>query len=383
MSTQSSNSSVSRPKEIPFDTAALDILNSLGLGLIIVDLDRCIRFRNSLAENWLPEASKLEVVFAEAKFLGPFEGWKKQLEPLQDSSQSVILRCVIAWPGQSSPELVDIRCTPIVEKSTGQRTGYVLLLDKRNQVEALEDQIEVSKRLESLGKLATRVAHELNNPLDGILRYINLSIRVLGDTNEPKLKNYLDESRTGLMRMMQIIGDLLEFSRSTDGEFDELDVNEVIDQAIRTNASRADASKVIVTADFQQQDMPSVRGSRLYQVCSNLIRNAIDAMPEGGRLSVTSGVVTHQVVIRVADTGVGLPQDVSKLFEPFFTSKEAGKGTGLGLAICKEFIEDMGGTIEATSGKESGAVFTVKIPVDRCQTTKRFTKGVISSQDNK
>lgn len=374
MSTKSSNSSSLSTKEIPFDNAALDILNSLGLGLIIVDPNRCIRFRNSLAQNWLPDTNNLEAIFDEAKFLGPFEGWEKQLESLQDSSQSTILRCVVTWPGQSSPELVDIRCTPIVEKSTGQRTGYVFLLDKRNQVEALDDQIEVSKRLASLGKLATRVAHELNNPLDGILRYINLSIRVLGDTTEPKLKNYLDESRTGLMRMMQIIGDLLEFSRSTDGEFDELDMNEVIEQAIRTNSSKADASKVIVTADFQHPNMPSVRGSRLYQVCSNLIRNAIDAMPEGGTLSITSGVVNNDVVIRVADTGVGLPQDVSKIFEPFFTSKEAGKGTGLGLAICKEFIEDMGGTIEAASGQDGGAVFTVKMPVDRCQTTKRLTK---------
>ena len=372
------SSSVTPHQEIPLDAVALDILNSLGLGLIIIDPDRCIRFRNAFASDWLPRADDLETVFTGAKFLGPFDGWEKQLATLQNTSHSALLHCVVQWPGQTTPVLVHVRCTPIQEKGTGQITGYVILLDKQNQVEALDDQIEVSKRLASLGKLATRVAHELNNPLDGILRYINLALRVLGDAPEPKLKTYLDESRTGLMRMTQIIGDLLEFSRSTDGEFDELDINEVIDQAIRANASRADAARVIVTADYQCPNMPAVRGSRLYQVCSNLIRNAIDAMPDGGRLTVTSGIVGENIVIRVADTGVGLPEDVSKIFEPFFTSKEFGKGTGLGLAICKEFIEDMGGTIHATSGKNGGAVFTVTIPVNRCRTSRRSHKGVES-----
>ena len=112
--------------------------------------------------------------------------------------------------------------------------------------------------------------------------------------------------------------------------------------------------------------MPAVRGSRLYQVCGNLIKNAIDAMPDGGRLAVTAGMVDDEVVIRVADTGVGLPDEVDKVFEPFFTTKAAGKGTGLGLAICKDFVEDMHGAITAAPGEEGGAVFTIRIPISSC-----------------
>jgi signal transduction histidine kinase len=224
----------------------------------------------------------------------------------------------------------------------------------------------------SLGKLAARVAHELNNPLDGILRYINLAIRVAGDAPESRLNSYLTESRSGLLRMIRIIGDLLEFSRNSDAGFEETGMNDVIEQAIRASSSAADANRVIVSADFQGGQMPRIRAGRLYQVCCNLMRNAIDAMPDGGRLTISSGVYDEHVVIRVADTGVGLPSPVEKVFEPFYTTKQPGKGTGLGLAICKEFVEDMGGTISAANQDANGAVFTVRIPLYGLQPPQRI-----------
>jgi len=383
MSTQSSSSSKTNLKDLPFDSTALEILNSLGVGMILIDMQRKIRFRNTLAAQWTTPADDFDALFDGAKFLGPFEGWEQFFEGLKNSHDSTQLNCVLPVVGETIPVLFNVRCTPIRDTDGGQNTGYVILLDMRSHADGLEDQIEVSKRLSSLGKLATRVAHELNNPLDGILRYVNLALRVIEDESEPKLKSYLDESRTGLVRMTQIIGDLLEFSRSTDGEFDELDVNEVIEQAIRTSANQADAAKVIVTADFQQSSMPVIRGSRLYQVCMNLIRNAIDAMPDGGRLNVTSGVLGRDIVIRVADSGVGLPQDTSRIFEPFYTTKDTGKGTGIGLAISKDFIEQMGGTIEASAGSKGGSVFTIKIPIERCQPSKNsLHEGVMQSQSN-
>ena len=168
------------------------------------------------------------------------------------------------------------------------------------------------------------------------------------------------------MRMIQIIGDLLEYSRSTDGAFDATDINQVVEQSIASHAPDADARGVVVSANFRGRDMPCVTGTRLYQVCCNLIKNAIDAMPDGGRLSVMTAVVNDHVVIEFADTGVGLPETVETVFEPFFTTKKAGEGSGLGLAICRDFIEDMKGTITAERGDETGAVFTVRIPVSAC-----------------
>ena len=112
--------------------------------------------------------------------------------------------------------------------------------------------------------------------------------------------------------------------------------------------------------------MPTMRGNRLYQVCRNLIKNAIDAMPDGGRLSITTGLADAHVVIRVSDTGVGLPDDPQKVFEASYTTKPAGEGTGLGLAICKDYIENMGGTLGTATGEDGGAVFTIMIPESAC-----------------
>jgi signal transduction histidine kinase len=225
------------------------------------------------------------------------------------------------------------------------------------------ERLEMSGRLAALGKLAARVAHELNNPLDGILRYINLALRLLQDTPESRLTAYLSESRTGLMRMAQIIGDLLEYTRTTEGMCEAMNVNQVVEEALRSCQAAAEAAGVVTTVDFQAREMPGVTGSRLYQVCTNLIKNAIDAMPQGGRLTITTGIVHDEVVIRVADTGVGLPQPAERIFEPFFTTKPPGKGTGLGLTICKDFVESMEGSLAAATGEGGGAVFTVRIPV--------------------
>ncbi|MCH7873611.1 MAG: HAMP domain-containing histidine kinase, partial [Planctomycetes bacterium] len=108
-------------------------------------------------------------------------------------------------------------------------------------------------------------------------------------------------------------------------------------------------------------------GTRLYQICCNLLKNAIDAMVDGGHVSITTSVVDEHVVIEFADTGPGLPDDGDAIFELFYTTKEPGTGTGLGLAICKEYVEAMQGTITAAPGDEGGAVFTVRIPVSACQ----------------
>jgi len=306
-------------------------------------------------------------VLAPVCFLDVFDGWSALLRRVLDAGETLRFQCALTPLHAPSAVLATLHCLPLRERGAARTNHAVIRLEQEARQDAVLDRLEVSGRLAALGKLAACVAHELNNPLDGILRYINLAMRVADDAPGSKLKSYLAESRTGLMRMLQIIGDLLEFSRATDGEFDGMNINEVVEQAMRGSASAADAAGVTIAADFQTRDMPAVRGSRVYQVCCNLIKNAIDAMPHGGRLSVTTGVIGGDVVIRVADTGVGLPEPVEKVFEPFFTTKEPGKGTGLGLAICKDFVEDLGGNITAAQGESRGAVFTVRIPLKSCK----------------
>ena len=344
------------------DPTAGAILDCLDLGLLVVDRDQTILYRNAVAATILPAGDSLAAAFHGGRFLGEFAGWEAELRRVIDPGETVSFDWALPVPGSSSRVLARVRCMPLRASNSQRVTAVVIVVDQSQEREVSAEQLEVSQRLASLGRLAARVAHELNNPLDGILRYINLALRVADIPPESKLKSYLSESRTGVMRMVRIIGELLEFSRTTDGEFDELNVNEIVEQAIRNTASAAEGNRIVVSADFQTLDMPVIRSSRLYQVCCNLIRNAIDAMPAGGRLSLTTGIVGEDIVIEVADTGGGLPPEADRVFEPFFTTKAPGKGTGLGLAICKDFIEGMQGTITAAPGEEGGAVFTIRIP---------------------
>lgn len=361
MQTNTPTHDTTLPKELRFDGPAAEILNVLHTGVLLVDDHQQIRYRNATAASWLPEGHDLESVFADARFFEEID-WHEVLDRVLRAGELVRADCALRLSSSSGMVLASVRCAPLRACEVERVCGAVIVIEERQADEMAGEQIEVSKRLASLGKLASRVAHELNNPLDGILRYVNLALRVVEDMPDPKLKSYLSESRAGLMRMVQIIAELLEFSRVSDGAFEAVNINEIVEQAVKVTASNADASGVVVSADFQMQDMPLTSGSRLYQVCCNLIKNAIDVMPDGGRLSITTGLAGEDVVIRVADTGSGLPDPPEKVFEAFFTTKEPGKGTGLGLAICRDFIEDMKGTISATPGDNGGAVFTVRVP---------------------
>lgn len=232
---------------------------------------------------------------------------------------------------------------------------------------------ELDRRLTALGKLAARVAHELNNPLDGIIRYVNLALRRETVAGDEKARSFLEQSRTGLMRMMAIIGDLLEYSRTTEGAFDAIGINECIETAIQEHAHTAEKNGVVIAADYRTAELPGVSGTRLLQVCGNLIRNALDAMPKGGRLTITSGQGSGEVFIKVADTGGGLPDDLNRIFEPFFTTKGPGQGTGLGLAICREFVEELGGSLTAQNSA-GGALLTIRLPLSRCVPHSSLTR---------
>lgn len=351
----------------PCPIDAEGVLDQLGIAVVVANRRGDVLYRNIKAHEMLAAGDNLQAALSIAHF-GPESHWRLKI------AQTLAGRSMTHWSGAlaaAPTSQLHIRCAPA--PTNNARDPLAILYIEADRVIGAEDD-DVSRRLTSLGKLAARVAHELNNPLDGILRYINLAIRVADDGPDSRLNSYLSESRSGLMRMIGIVSDLLEFSRSSDSTFEEASVNEIIEQAIKACSTAADDNRVVVSADFQTENMPTLRGSRFYQVCRNLICNAIDAMPNGGRLSITSGRIDDFVIIRVADTGTGLPQPAEKVFQPFYTTKQPGKGTGLGLAICKEFVEDMGGTITAANADGGGAIFTVRIRVAGLQSRKRITR---------
>lgn len=348
------------------DAMGLELLNAVDAGVLVANLEGDILFANNVARAAWGRHPCLASMFPDARFGAAFHTWAELVTSVARRKDAVEL--AVSFTPRDSPTacVVHVHCAPVPDEAGD---CVVLSLRPGHGAESRWEEEAVSRRLASLGKVAAQVAHELNNPLDGILRYVNLALRMAEQAANPKLSDYLSESRTGLVRMVSIISELLEFARSSDAESEPIGINEVVQQAVLSQAEAAKACGVVVTSDFQSQAMPEVRGTRLLQVCGNLIKNAIEAMPDGGRLTITTGLVEGDVIIRIADTGPGLPEEAQKVFEPFYTTKSVGKGTGIGLAICKDFVEDLGGTIAAAPGNEGGAVFTIRLPRKCCEAT--------------
>lgn len=240
----------------------------------------------------------------------------------------------------------------------------VLVVEDMSQLIEVKRQLERTESMATFGKLASGVAHELNNPLDGAIRYLNLALERLGEEEVPR--EYLLHAKEGLNRMAQIIRSLLDFAKQAAIRRPHLtDINVAIDQALVLAVRPAFEPSVRIERALTP-DLPRVVGYGLDYAFANVIKNAYDAMPSGGTLKILTHQQNGEVRVQFADTGCGIPDQVrSRLFEPFFTTKPIGKGTGLGLAICKEIIERSEGRIEIESAIGQGTTVTIALPIGR------------------
>ena len=260
-------------------------------------------------------------------------------------------------------KLLRIVCTPLDKEKTATNLSGVILVEDMTEIVNIQKQLANAEKLASVGKLASKVAHELNNPLDGILRYINLTMRIVEQENLEKPQEYLKQCRQGLMRMIQIVSELLEFSRSTYAPLEYTAIEQIIEDAIKTIDAKAETSNIKILRNYKP-GMPQICSGNLFQVFCNIAKNALDAMPDGGELRISTSLsADNMIIVKFRDTGTGFPLENSEaIFEPFFTTKEMGKGTGLGLAICRDIIEGYNGRITAENAPDGGSIFTVHMP---------------------
>jgi signal transduction histidine kinase len=227
----------------------------------------------------------------------------------------------------------------------------------------LKSQLDISEKLAMIGRLASGVAHELNNPLDGVRRYVRMTQEGL-DTEKTELSEYLERAMSGLSRMTSIVRQLLTFSRNIVIENELENLRTMLEEVVRTLLPTGRAGPTI-ELENPYLDIPVQRA--LFQVFVNLIKNALDAVESvgpRGRVRVRVRRGADQIDIEVEDNGVGVAAaDVRRVFEPFFTTKEVGRGTGLGLPISARIVERCGGTIRFESEKGKGTLVTVTLPL--------------------
>ena len=250
--------------------------------------------------------------------------------------------------------------------------GTVLVCRDVTDRKRMEQQMVQSEKMAAIGELASGVAHEINNPLDGLL---NCILRIKRDPqNERQTKEYLGLMEEALRRIESTVGQLLNFSRHRDLELTSVSLNKVVNEVVSLIAYSADEKGIQIEKHFQEE-LDLIRGDKhlLEQVVLNLALNAIAAMPDGGVLTFNTGEVEFDallgkatVFVQVTDTGIGIPKSVQdRIFDPFYTTKITEKGTGLGLSVSDRIIGQHEGVIEFDSKTEQGSVFTIKLPIRR------------------
>lgn len=235
------------------------------------------------------------------------------------------------------------------------------------ELQKTQDILIQAEKLSSIGQIAAGVAHEINNPLTGVLLYTRLMLKSL---KEGKLNIETSLERLSLMeqeteRCTRIIKNLLDFARQTQPKPVPFELEKIVKNAISILSHHAELSNVHIVLELEK-GLPQVVADpeQIQQVFVNIILNAIQAMPNGGTLTIKNGYIesTKEVFIKFIDTGIGIPKEnLKKLFTPFFTTKEKGKGVGLGLAVCYGIIHRHKGKIEVESEVGKGTTFTIRL----------------------
>lgn len=248
----------------------------------------------------------------------------------------------------------------------GRRVSFIVERAEAEQAkERLQEQLRHADRLATIGQLAAGVAHELNEPLGSILGFAQLARKC--DGMPPQADKDIGRIEGAALHAREIIRKLMVFARQTPPRKSRVDLNRVVEQALDLCSSRCEKSGVQVSLDLAESLPPIVADpGQLGQVLVNLVVNALQAMPSGGRLTVSTARRGEEVQLVVQDSGAGMTEEVRRqIFMPFFTTKDVDEGTGLGLSVVHGIISGHGGNIRVESSEGHGSEFRIMLPVGR------------------
>lgn len=343
------------------------IVESINIGLLAVDITGRITRCNSALEEMLGIARD--------------EALGRQIEELFDDDFSETLRQVLgekSWQltelrhiyklhtatRTNRPLVLNISLAPLRAEDVISHTQALVVIENVTGRARLEEQLQQREKLSSIGLLAAGVAHEINTPLTGVSSYTQMLLGMIGD-QDPK-HALLQKVRRQTDRASDIVSNLLNFSRAGGGaEFGEVDVNRVLDATLQLLEPQLRRGHIEISCMFAA-DCSFVFGnaSKLQQVFTNLILNARDAIPESGTIAIKTFNEGNELLIEIADSGTGIaPENMAKIYDPFFTTKGVGRGTGLGLAVSYGIVQEHSGQISVDSAPGRGTTFRIGFPI--------------------
>lgn len=374
------------------------VVESVPNAIVLVDSHGRIIFANSQAEEYfgyrreellgqsvevlVPPQSRAKHIAERAAFLGSPQsrpmgagrdlfGLRKDgtefpieigLNPIQTQTETLVLAAIVDITERKGAERA------LESSHQSLQTAVDELQAKNEEIRAMTQQLWQAAKLASVGELAASIAHELNNPLGTISLRIESILK--NTPHEDPRRRLLEIVEQETTRMGELVANLLQFSRRHEEKSSTVDVRQELTKAVDLIHHHLRKQKVSIQQELSQET-PYIFADRqkLRQVFLNLLANAADAMPEGGTLvlrcvptSVADSIPS--VLIEICDTGIGIPnENMAKVMEPFFTTKEEGKGTGLGLAICRRVVEDHGGEMDIESQVGVGTTVRLLLPV--------------------
>ena len=329
-----------------------NILQNLINGVITLDLQKRLISINKTALEILGITSEDKVLGKELNNLIPTLSIEKLLSKRSEES---------LHSTTDGRNLTLEFSSSILKNSEGEIKGYIIIFQDITEVKELEKRLRTSEKMALMGQLAAGLAHEIRNPLSAI----SGAIEILSDEVKPTEDNthLLNVVTQEVQRLNILVEDFLLFARPIQKPEVSVDISQVIDKTVELFSSATHRNGLQVVVNTEKELYVQVDPYRLKQVIWNLLLNAIQAMPNGGKIVVEAHLEEGDVVIKVLDEGCGMNEGViPRIFEPFFTTK--GGGTGLGLAIVKRVVEGYDGRINVISSEDKGTAFIITLPKD-------------------
>ena len=343
-----------------------NIVESISVGVLAVDLEDRIESWNSQMEV-MYASSRAEVLGRSLREVFPPAFLDEYYRVRQSSGIHNLYKFRLGTTAGDT-RVTNIAIAPLVSKDFSV-IGRLIIVDDITERMELESQLSQAEKLSSIGLLAAGVAHEVNTPLAVISSYAQMLSKQV--SSDPKKSELLEKITKQTFRASEIVNSLLNFSRTSGSEFNNVDLNRVIQDTLTLLEHQFKTARIKVVPELHPQ-LPPILGNtgKLQQVFLNLFLNAKDAMPAGGTLTITTGN-GHNVCVEVADTGSGIAQEhIHRIYDPFFTTKNKPKsghsgGTGLGLAVTYGIIQEHAGKIHVDSSPGRGTTFIMEFPMIR------------------